>query len=44
MDYSTKTDNVLIGDVYSSYDLFLNSKYKVKVFKETLDRVKNYFR
>ncbi len=42
--YSTKANNDIINDVYTSYDLSLNSKYKVKIFNQTIDRVKNYFR
>ncbi len=43
-EYSTKANNNIINDVYTSYDLSLNSKYKVKIFNQTIDRVKNYFR
>ena len=43
-EYSTKSNNDIINDIYTSYDLSLNSKYKVKVFNQTIDRVKNYFR
>ena len=43
-EYSTKANNDIINDVYTSYDLSLNSKYKVKIFNQTIDRVKNYFR
>ena len=39
-----KANNDIINDVYTSYDLSLNSKYKVKIFNQTIDRVKNYFR
>ena len=42
--YTFKSNTKIINDIYSSYDLSLNSKYKVKVFETTLDRVKNYFR
>ena len=42
--YSTKANNDIINDVYTSYDLSLSSKYKVKIFNQTIDRVKNYFR
>ena len=42
--YTTKANNDIINDVYTSYDLSLNSKYKVKIFNQTIDRVKNYFR
>ena len=43
-EYSIKANNDIINDVYTSYDLSLNSKYKVKIFNQTVDRVKNYFR
>ena len=43
-DYLVKSISKLINDIYSSYDLSLNAKYKVKIFETTLDRVKNYFR
>ncbi len=37
--------NIIIRDyIYSSYDNFLNAKYKVNVNQKTLERVKNYFR
>ena len=37
--------NIKIRDyMYSSYDNFLNDKYKVNVNQKTLERVKNYFR
>ena len=34
----------IINDIYGTYDLSLNNKYKVKIYQTTLDRVKNYFR
>ena len=43
-DYLVKSNNKIINDIYGSYDLSLNYKYKVKIFQSTLDRVKNYFR
>ncbi len=43
-EYSTKANNDIINDVYTSYDLSLNSKYEVKIFNQTIDRVKNFFR
>jgi len=30
--------------MFSSYDIFLNAKYKVDINQKTLERVKNYFR
>ena len=43
-EYLTKSNNEIISNIYSSYDFSLNSKYKARFFKETMDRVKNYFR
>jgi len=43
-NYQIKSNNQIINDIYSSYDLSLNTKYKVKIFDTTLDRVKNYFK
>ena len=31
------------SNIFSSYDLSLNKKYKVKVFQNTLERIKNNF-
>ena len=43
-NYQVKSNNKIINDIYSSYDISLNNKYKVKIFETTLDRVKNYFK
>ena len=43
-DYSLKSNNDVIGDIYNSYDLNLNKKYNVKLFQNTLERLKNNFR
>jgi len=43
-NYQNKSNNNIINDIYSSYDLSLNTKYKVKIFETSLDRVKNYFK
>ena len=41
----TNQANLKIRDqMFTSYDFFLNDKYKVKINQKTLDRVKNYFR
>ena len=42
--FTIKSNSAIINDIYSSYDLSLNDKYKVKFFETTMDRVKNYFR
>jgi len=43
-EYLKKSNTNVISDIYSSYNLSLNTKYKVKIFQTTLDRVKNYFK
>ena len=43
-EYLVKSNNKIIDEIYSSYDLSLNKKYKVEVFKNTVDRIKNNFR
>ena len=43
-DYETKSNGSIINDIFGTYDLSLNNKYKVKIYQSTLDRVKNYFR
>ena len=41
----TNQANLKIRDqMFTSYDFFLNGKYKVKINQKTLERVKNYFR
>ena len=35
---------VLRDQMYSTYDNFINNKYKVKINQKTLERVKNYFK
>ncbi len=43
-EYSGQSNNRIIDEIYSSYDLALNKKYKVKVFQNTLERIKNNFK
>ena len=43
-DYHDKSNIKILSEIYSSYDLFLNEKYNVKIFEQTLNRVKDYFR
>jgi len=43
-EYLVKSNSKIIDEIYSSYDLSLNKKYKVKVFENTLDRIKNNFK
>ena len=42
--YENKSKNKLKDQMYSSYDNFLNEKYKVKINQKTIERVKNYFK
>ena len=42
-EYFLESNNKILDEIYSSYDLSLNKKYKVKVFQKTLDRIKNNF-
>ena len=44
LKYSNQTNIKLRDNMYSSYDYFLNDKYKVIINENALDRVKNYFR
>jgi len=43
-EYLVKSNSKIIDEIYSSYDLSLNIKYRVKVFENTLDRIKNNFK
>ena len=43
-EYLARSNNNIINEIYSSYDLSLNKKYKVKVFQNTLERIKNNFK
>ena len=43
-NYKVKSDRQLISEIYDSYDLSLGNKYKVKMFQNTIDRIKNNFR
>ena len=42
--YVFETKNILMNNIYLSFDLYLNSKYTIKVNQQTLDRIKNYFK
>ena len=41
--YIFKGNNEIKENLYISYDLYINTKYKVKLNEKTLERVKNYF-
>ena len=42
--YANQANLKIRDQMFTSYDFFLNDKYKVKINQKTLDRVKNYFR
>ena len=42
--YFNETTIALKNNIYSSFDYYLNQKYKIKINKQTLERLKNYFR
>jgi len=41
--YIFKGNKEIKENIYNSYDLYINTKYKVKLNEKTLERVKNYF-
>ena len=42
-EYLIKSNNNIVDEIFSSYDMSLGKKYKVKVFQNTLERIKNNF-
>ena len=42
--YYIEANNSLKNKIFQSYDVYLNSKYTIKINEKTLERVKNYFR
>ena len=42
--YYVKTHEKLKNDIFSSYDLYLNDKYNVKIYSRTIERLRNYFK
>ena len=42
--YYNKTHEKLKSDVFSTYDLYLNKKYNVKIYSRTVERLRNYFK
>ncbi len=42
--FTNQTNTMIKDNLYNSYNLLLNEKYKIKVNEKTLDRMKNYFR
>ena len=43
-NYYLESNKKIKSNLYSTYDILLNKKYKIKINQNTLDRVKNYFR
>ena len=42
--YKEQSSTNIKKNLYSSYDIFLNSKYNIKINEKTIERVKNYFK
>ena len=42
--FTNQTNLILRDNLYNSYDLLLNEKYKIEINQKTLERTKNYFR
>ena len=42
--FEKQSNSILKNELYTSYDNFLNNKYKIKINEKTLQRVKNYFK
>ena len=42
--YKEQSSTNIKKSLYSSYDIFLNSKYKITINEKTIERVKNYFK
>jgi len=42
--YNKLASNKIRNDLYSSYDLLMNVKYKININQNTLERLKNHFR
>ncbi len=42
--YTIEANNLIKNKIFQSYDVYLNSKYSIKINEKTLERVKNYFR
>ena len=43
-EYQSQSNIAMRNNVYSSYDLYLNNKYKVTVNDKSLEKVKNLFK
>ena len=43
-NFQIESNKNIQNNLYSTYDILLNDKYKIKINQNTLERVKNYFR
>ena len=43
-NFQIESNKNIKSNLYSTYDILLNDKYKIKINQNTLERVKNYFR
>ncbi len=43
-NYLIKSNSEIRNTLYSSYDIYLSEKYEIKVFQNTVERLKNNFR
>ena len=43
-NYLLKSNSEIRDTLYSSYDVYLSKKYEIKVFQNTIERLKNNFR
>ena len=43
-NFQIESNKNIKSNLYGTYDILLNDKYKIKINQNTLDRVKNYFR
>ena len=44
LNYTTQSNIKIQNDLYNSYDYLINSKYKITINENTLERIKNHFR
>ena len=43
-NYLFKSNSEIRDTLYTSYDIFLSKKYEIKVFENTIEKLKNNFR
>ena len=44
LKYQEKSNNLIVENIFNSYDSTLSKKYDVKIFNTSIDRVKDYFK